>query len=208
MSPKFYPLGDSCCVINFGKEISKELSLKILHLYKCFKSPTFHSAILDVVPTYNAIAFYFDLSKTSYSEVSSFLQNTLSNITLEEQNNLKSLSHLFKINYCGEDLQRLASIHKLSIQKIIELHTQPTYTVAMIGFKPHFPYLIGLDSKLSTPRLESPRTHVSPGAVAIGGDQTGIYPSSSPGGWNILGYTDPAQCKKLQPGDQIRFEAL
>ena len=75
----------------------------------------------------------------------------------------------------------------------------------MVGFKPFFPYLIGLDPRLETPRLASPRKRVAAGSVAIGGAQTGIYPEDSPGGWNIVGRMDPQQLQTILPGDIIIF---
>jgi inhibitor of KinA len=109
------------------------------------------------------------------------------------------------VRYGGYDLDRLALLKNLSPARVVELHTRPVYTVAMIGFIPHFPYLLGLDRRLETPRLESPITRVPAGAVAIGGAQTGIYPSESPGGWNIIGLTDPALTLPLEPGDTLCF---
>src|SRR5207342_511454 len=94
----------------------------------------------------------------------------------------------------------------------IERHSAGRYKVAMLGFAPGFPYLIGLDPALAMPRLDTPRTRVEAGSVGIGGAQAGIYPQAGPGGWRIIGRTrqvlfaasrtPPAQ---LAPGDQVRF---
>jgi KipI family sensor histidine kinase inhibitor len=78
----------------------------------------------------------------------------------------------------------------------------------MIGFRPHFPYLLGLDRSLTTPRLDSPRLKVPAGAVGIGGEQTGIYPETSPGGWNILGMTQPELLYPIEPGDTVVFKRV
>jgi KipI family sensor histidine kinase inhibitor len=78
----------------------------------------------------------------------------------------------------------------------------------MIGFQPHFPYLIGLNKLLETPRLDSPRSRVPAGSVGIGGCQTGIYPQNSPGGWNLIGITDPDLLTQLQPADRLRFKEV
>ena len=84
----------------------------------------------------------------------------------------------------------------------------------MLGFSPGFPYLGDLDSRLHTPRLASPRTHVAAGSVAIGGSHTGIYSVDGPGGWNIIGHTnlkpfnsarDGAEMFFLRQGDRVRF---
>jgi KipI family sensor histidine kinase inhibitor len=108
--------------------------------------------------------------------------------------------------YDGDDLGRVASHAGLAVEEVIRRHTRPNYTVAMIGFLPHFPYLIGMDERLVTPRRSTPRTRVPAGSVAIGGAQTGIYPSESPGGWNLIGRTDPRLLLGVRPGDTIVFE--
>ena len=99
----------------------------------------------------------------------------------------------------------MAELNGLQTDDVIRLHAGVLYPVAMIGFKPYFPYLIGLDPRLETPRLESPRTRVPAGSVAIGGAQTGIYPEESPGGWNLIGHMSPARLQVVLPGDTIIF---
>lgn len=116
----------------------------------------------------------------------------------------------------GPDLASLAHMHGLTIQQVIDLHTAPTYRVAMTGFAPGFPYLLGLDERLATPRLETPRTRVPAGSIGIAGQQTGIYPSELPGGWRLIGQTPLALFRPgnaahpclLQPGDRVRFRAI
>lgn len=116
----------------------------------------------------------------------------------------------------GVDLQAAAAELGLSAEALIAHHTAPLYTVAMLGFAPGFPYLLGLDPVLQLPRLASPRTRVPAGSVGIGGAQTGIYPRESPGGWRLIGRTPlrlfdaeridaPAL---LAPGDRVRFVAI
>lgn len=114
----------------------------------------------------------------------------------------------------GPDLVRVAQHTGLSPEQVIELHSQAEYQVLCLGFQPGFAYLGGLPAALSTPRLDQPRLRVPAGSVAIGANQTGIYPSHSPGGWNLIGqtsvplfdpYADPP-CL-LQAGDRVRFIA-
>lgn len=120
--------------------------------------------------------------------------------------------------YDGPDLNRVAEHAGLSRHQVIELHASAQYRVALIGFAPGFPYLEGLDPKLHTPRLDSPRPKVAAGSVAIGGSHTGIYSIPNPGGWNLIGRTevrlfDPARARPghehaicwLQAGDRVRF---
>ncbi len=114
----------------------------------------------------------------------------------------------------GEDLHYVADYHKTTPEEIIRRHTEPTYTVFMMGFQPGFPYLGGLPENLHTPRRDVPRTKVPAGSVGIGGSQTGIYPFTSPGGWQLLGktYTQLFDVNQTPPvllkaGDQVRFVA-
>ncbi len=115
----------------------------------------------------------------------------------------------------GIDLPVLAEASKLSITEIVALHTSPVYRVAMVGFAPGFPYLLGLDPRLALPRLSTPRPRVEAGSVGIGGPQTGIYPQAGPGGWRLVGRTplrlfDPtrAAASLLAPGDRVQFVAI
>lgn len=114
----------------------------------------------------------------------------------------------------GEDLYEVAQFHHTTPAEIIKRHTAPTYTVAMIGFQAGFPYLFGLPEHLHTPRRAEPRLSVPAGSVGIGGSQTGIYPFTSPGGWQIIGRTDLALFQAdqspptlLQAGDSVQFFA-
>ena len=115
------------------------------------------------------------------------------------------------VTYNGPDLQRVADHNHLSVAQVRDLHAGAVYKVYMLGFSPGFPYLGDLDARLQTPRLATPRTRVPGGSVAIGGQHTGIYPSETPGGWNIIGHTstklfDPAAMTFfLHPGDRVRF---
>jgi len=120
--------------------------------------------------------------------------------------------HEIPVTYDGEDIPAIAALRRLRPDDVIDLHTSVEYTVAFIGFQPGFPYMIGLPEQLVVPRLSSPRLKVEWGSVAIAGEYTGIYPSDTPGGWRLLGYTDtilfdPARTPPalLAPGDRVRF---
>lgn len=115
----------------------------------------------------------------------------------------------------GPDLDVVAEHARLSRDDVIARHTAAEYTVAMLGFAPGFPYLLGLDPALHIPRRATPRTRVPAGSVAIGGAQTGIYPRELPGGWNLIGRTprvlfDPRREPPalLAPGNRVRFRPI
>ncbi|HSP38392.1 MAG TPA: 5-oxoprolinase subunit PxpB [Frankiaceae bacterium] len=116
--------------------------------------------------------------------------------------------------YDGEDLAEAAELVGMSESELIERHTAGDYRVAFLGFTPGFPYLVGLDPALHVPRRSTPRTTVPAGAVGLAGAQTGIYPRSSPGGWQLIGRTDAVLFDPdrdppalLAPGDRLRFVA-
>jgi inhibitor of KinA len=121
---------------------------------------------------------------------------------------LKGKDVILPVLYKGEDLARVADYCGLTEEDVIDRHSRGRYTVAMVGFKPYFPYLLGLDPKLETPRLDTPRVKIPAGAVAIGGAQTGVYPEESPGGWNLIGSTDPELLKQIEPGDTILMKRV
>lgn len=112
----------------------------------------------------------------------------------------------------GPDLPRVAEHSGLSQKQVVELHASVDYLVWFIGFQPGFPYLGGLPEPLHTPRRAEPRVQVPAGSIGIGGEQTGIYPLSTPGGWQLIGRTaltlfDPARAEPalLRAGDVVRF---
>jgi inhibitor of KinA len=115
----------------------------------------------------------------------------------------------------GPDLEDVARRHELSAQDVIDVHVAGDYLVYMVGFMPGFAYLGGLSSRIATPRRQTPRTAVPAGSVGIGGEQTGVYPLVSPGGWNLIGRTprrifdiDRSEPALLVTGDRVRFRAI
>jgi KipI family sensor histidine kinase inhibitor len=118
-------------------------------------------------------------------------------------------------NEAGPDLADVAAHAGIAIDEAIARHATGEYTVAMLGFAPGFPYLLGLDATLAMPRHVTPRKRVEAGSVGIGGAQTGIYPNAGPGGWRLIGRTplrlfdaqrDPPSL--LRAGDRVRFVAI
>ncbi|MFM8742516.1 MAG: 5-oxoprolinase subunit PxpB [Cytophagales bacterium] len=115
----------------------------------------------------------------------------------------------------GIDLSRMADERELRVEEIIDLHSRELYHVFMIGFLPGFPYMGKVHHSIASPRLPKPRAKVLAGSVGIAGEQTGIYPLDSPGGWNIVGRTPLRLFKPtdtnpvfFQPGDQVKFVSI
>jgi UPF0271 protein len=119
--------------------------------------------------------------------------------------------HVIPVRYDGPDLQEIAHHIGCTAREVVYLHVGVPYAVVAVGFLPGFAYLRGLDPRLFVPRRSTPRTRVPANAVAIAGPYTGVYPSASPGGWNLVGTAidfaafDPARGARLAVGDRVTF---
>jgi KipI family sensor histidine kinase inhibitor len=174
----------------------------------------FSSSILEVSVGLDCLGILLESSifiSDFEHQVADFLKTKFEPATLL---NMPSTIHEINVRYEGEDLHEISKFLNLSVSDIIELHQTSTYTVGMIGFLPGFPYLLGLDTRLVSPRKTVPKPALRKGTVAIADIFTGIYPSSSPGGWWEIGYTDfelfsitKNPYTTLQVGDQVIFKA-
>lgn len=209
---RFLPMGDCALVMEFANEISKEVNARIRQTTKAIEKI---EGVIEVLPTYRSITIFYRPDQIAYDELVTKLQ------TIKEGNEEgDSLSRRIEIPtvYGGEygpDLAYVAQHASLSEEEVIRIHTGTDYLVYMLGFSPGFTYLGGLDERIATPRLKSPRVKIPAGSVGIAGSQTGMYPSESPGGWQLIGRTplklyDPAKDPPvfIQAGDYIRYVAI
>lgn len=175
--------------------------------------------LIDIAPAYATLLVRFDPFAYSVGKLCDALSRAL-RADNSESATASGTSREIIIPVCyggehGPDLEAVAAHARLAPDEIVRRHTAAEYTVAMLGFAPGFPYLLGLDAALRVPRRVDPRTRVPAGSVAIGGAQTGIYPRELPGGWNLIGRTplvlfDPERNPPclLAPGDHVGFRAI
>jgi KipI family sensor histidine kinase inhibitor len=212
LRPIFLPASDSSFLLRFGEGISPEIHRRVLQATRILLSSKLPS-IRNLHPAYDSILVSFDPLKVSHAQlevlVKSFFESESGKSSEEE--NIKEIATCYGGEF-GPDLSDVAKYNGLSEQEVVEIHSSVLYTVYFLGFSPGFPYLGGLSDKIAIPRLSTPRMHVPGGSVAIGGNQTGIYPLDSPGGWRIIGRTparlfDPSADPPtiLQMGDRVRF---
>ncbi len=219
----FFPQGDRAVTISFGDFINEETHICVQHFTSNIKLNPF-VGMLEVVPSYTTVTVYYDPVKievneelhSPYERVVKLLENFISTSLLLNEHKPKTIT----IPVCygdkyGPDLPFVAHYHNLTEQEVIEIHSSTEYLVYMIGFAPGFPYLGGMPKMIATPRKDTPRISIPAGSVGIGGEQTGIYPIESPGGWQLIGQTpltlfdqNAAQPSLLQAGDRIRFEPI
>ncbi|HSI69874.1 MAG TPA: 5-oxoprolinase subunit PxpB [Gillisia sp.] len=209
------PMGEKAILINFEPEISEKMLEKVL-IAKNFLENCFIKEKIEVINTFHSLLINYSYTiEDVYKEIL-----TIKRVLNETKIGINLHNLLFHIPVCydpvfGWDLELLAEEKKLSVNEIIELHVEPIYTVYFIGFLPGFLYLGGLKNELHFPRKNEPRIEVPKGAVGIGENQTGIYPNSSPGGWQIIG-SSPVNIfdKKGNPpcaisaGDKVKFYAV
>lgn len=221
MTVQFKPLGDSAVLVYFGNTISEDVHYLIKKFIHILESNWF-DGLIEIVPSYTNVCIYYDvmtihkwkpLDRSPYEKIVAHLQTLLEKEMeiSEEKNRLIEIPVCYGGKY-GPDLAELASLHHLSEEQVIEIHTQKDYLVYMLGFAPGFAFLGGLDERIATPRKETPRLKIPAGSVGIAGKQTGIYPFETPGGWQIIGRTplklflpDQHPPTLLRAGDRVRF---
>ena len=209
------PAGDSAILITFQQTICDTVSAYVSNATRAITDPAI-SGVTDVVPAFCSVLVCYDPAQLTFLEICGILGSRLENLSCQAD----QAGVVVTIPVCyggdfGPDIEYVARHANLTVDEVIAIHTQPDYPIAMLGFLPGFAYLSGLDERLHTPRLETPRVRIDAGAVGIGGAQTGIYPMASPAGWQLIGNTplrpwdpnrDPAFL--YAAGDRIRFTPI
>jgi inhibitor of KinA len=219
-----YSLSEKAITLQFGNSISANLLTQVTTVNLLVQQQPF-PGFISTIPAYNTLTIYFDplqVFKSNLDGLHCFekVENYILSLSVPAHHTENYNESPIKIPVCyssefGPDLIELAALHNLSPEAVINLHSEVTYTVYMIGFVPGFAYLGGLNQSLASPRKAVPRAAVPAGSVGIAGEQTGIYPLQTPGGWQIIGRTplpmfdaNRAQPSLLKAGDLIRFEPI
>jgi inhibitor of KinA len=219
---KLEPLGDSAVVATLGSGILPETLASVLAWSEAIAAAR-GIGIVDVVAAYTTVTVFYDAARftapgcDAYGEVCQFLQSCAPRAGGLGHGHAATLVEI-PVCYGGElgpDLAAVADRAGLGAADAAALHSGADYQVCAVGFTPGFPYLGGLPAALHTPRRDTPRPRVPAGSVGIGGAQTGVYPLSSPGGWQIIGRTPLALFRPmgnpaalLRTGDRVRFKPI
>lgn len=206
------PLGEYGAVLELTAQTSLAIQAKIWHFAQ--RIQTFPN-VKDVVPGMNNVSVMLAAGAANVDELMPRMTALWSELQADATYLKVSRKISIPVQYggaVGADLAWVAEHAKLSVDEVIQLHSQARYTVFFMGFLPGFAYLDGLDARLHTPRKTTPSTNILAGSVGIGGSQTGIYPLTSPGGWQIIGRTplvlfdaERNPSSLLQAGDEVQF---
>jgi len=220
LTHKIFPISDSALTIDFGNVINETINSTVLSLFRDFQNNP-QDGFIETIPAYSSLTVYFDVfqlsksipqDRTVYKWVSSVLEERLRRLP----ETVELGSPLFEIPVCYDpefapDIGEIASLKGISTDEVMHIHRSKEYRVYMLGFLPGFSYMGEVDERIAVPRKSQPK-QVAAGSIGIAGRQTGIYPSASPGGWQIIGRTplkifDPGkeELTLLKAGDRVRF---
>jgi KipI family sensor histidine kinase inhibitor len=208
----FVRASDHSLLVRLGQEISLEHHRQVVRLLRLLQESAI-PGVRDLSPAYSSILIRFHPLELTHAEVEARLRELwpkLESVELPEPKRVE-----IPVSYGGEfgpDIEDVARHCGLSVAEVIALHSGVEYRVYFLGFSPGFAYLGGLAEALATPRLAKPRREVPAGSVGIAGQQTGVYPLATPGGWRLIGRTSlrlfdarREPMSLLEIGDLVRF---
>jgi KipI family sensor histidine kinase inhibitor len=212
---QFQPASDRSLLVYFGQQVTLHAHQRVWKLLRLLEAEPV-AGIRNLHPAYCSLLVDFDALKLRHGELEAILRGYLERL---ETMRLPSPRQL-QVPTCyggefGPDLSEVAALHGMTPAQAVELHASVTYVVYFLGFVPGFAYLGELPEALATPRLASPRPSTPPGSVGIAGNQTGVYPFATPGGWRLIGRTPIAMFRPdrndmsfLSIGDRVRFTPI
>jgi inhibitor of KinA len=218
------PLGDNALILEVGDAIDESTHRRVQTAWRALAAEPL-PGVGELVPAYTTVTVFYDpwravQAGAPENGIADWLATKVRERLKNPPKMEKFKGRTVEVPVCyggefGPDLARVAAQAKLPPEDVIKRHTKADYLVHLIGFAPGFPYLGGLPKELQTPRHAKPRMVVPPGSVGIGGEQTGIYPLATPGGWNLIGRT-PLRIFRpeenppvlLAAGDHVKFRAI
>lgn len=207
--------GDCAVCVEFGNAISPDINKKI-RAFKIAVEKSGIPGIVETVPTYRSLLVHYQPEVIGFKELTGEfekLMGDLSGIPIPPPTVIE-----IPVLYGGEmgpDIENVAEHNGKTVDEVIRIHTSEEYLIYMLGFIAGFPYLGGMSKEIATPRLKSPRVKIDGGSVGIAGEQTGVYPVDSPGGWQLIGRTplklydaDREKPVLLEAGQYIKFRSV
>ncbi len=212
MGIRFLLAGDTAVSIQFGQEISMEISLQVRALQYNLESMPI-DGIMEVVPTYSSLMIHYLPEIISYKELKTELELRIASLNTIEMpmEKVTEIPIVYGGTY-GHDLEECAKLEGMSVEELIKIHSGSEYYVYMLGFAPGHPYMARFERPFSFKRRESPRVKIPGGSVVAAQNLSNLIPFDQPCGWNILGATPVVICdyQREQPflvnaGQWVRF---
>jgi len=207
--------GDAAITVDFPPRIDPDLNAQVVTLANYLRDRR-QVGVLDVVPSYAALTVYIDPRRADVNRLWTILERGAERSAADDESPPRE--HIVPVQYggaVGPDLGAVAAFAQCSPEEVVRRHSSRTYRVYLIGFLPGFPYLGLVDDRIAMPRRETPRVAVPGGSIGIAGVQTGIYPTTAPGGWHLVGRTTLSVFELtreppclFRPGDTVRFDAV
>jgi len=215
MRPAVFDLRDGAMLVEFPEASDEEANRACVALGARLRAdPGVGGGVRDAIPGARSLLIVFDPRRLSSAALRDAVGGPLV-APADASRRTERRTLIVPVVYDGPDLDELGRAAGMSSTELARRHAGGDYRVAFLGFAPGFAYLTGLARELHAPRLRVPRSRVPAGSVAIGGQQTGIYPQALPGGWHLIGRTPmrlfdlaAASPSLLQPGDHVRFRAI
>jgi inhibitor of KinA len=207
--------GDAALIVEFAERIDVAVNRRAVRMAAAVSAAAL-AGVRDIVPTYRSVAVYFDPLRTDVVALGARLDMEAANA--QDGPEVERDPIPVPVYYGGEhgpDLAEVAAFAGISEADVVALHTAAVYRVFMLGFVPGFAYMGTVDGRIAAPRRSTPRVRVPAGSVGIAGRQTAIYPSETPGGWQLIGRTpiQPFDLSRQEPflfkaGDAVRFHSV
>ena len=209
---RLVPAGDSALIVEFEERIDPVVNARTVACADAIQAAEV-PGVRDVVPTYRSVAIYFDPLRTDGAAMMACVHRAAKQAVPEPA----AARAPVRVPVCyggelGPDLPGVAAFAGLPEDEVVRLHTTMTYRVFLLGFVPGFAYLGIVDQRIAMPRRSTPRVRVPLGSVGIAGVQTGVYPTETPGGWQLIGRTPlrPFDASRVDPflmkaGDAVQF---
>ncbi len=216
MPIKVSRVSENCLIVYFGEKIDLKLIGKIARFTHTLEQH-YGALLYEVIPSYTTVLVEYHPLKIEINQFINWCHRQAERV-MQEQIDTQGKVVTLPVYYHTEvapDLESLARDKNLTVQQVIDIHSQTDYTVCAIGFAPGFAFLGSVDAKIATPRHAEPRLKVAKGSVGIADQQTAVYPQQTPGGWQIIGNCpldlfniqhDPMM--PFEVGDTVRFSPI
>ena len=211
--PRIVAAGDAALVAEFDDRIDVEVNSRAVALAEHLRAQAI-PGVKDVVPTFRSVAVYFDPLHTDVDALAAALRSDAPMMEHATSADIIEVPVCYELDY-GPDLEDIARRAGIDAATVVSIHSDQNYRVFMLGFMPGFAYLGSVDARIAAPRRATPRLQVPSGSVGIAGQQTGIYPAQTPGGWNIIGRTplrmwrpEAERPALFRAGDIVRFRRI